>query len=232
MVCLFRRFASTLDLSEPTPEDSDYKHTDCNYSIKPVSFLGFFMVWILFPVVCVSVFWLLPHQQIRHFLRCYGQSCTNAHFSKLLKWLLFCIYWLLCFYLCLNVCICINVCVDCVYMGYTYFYIYLYFCIRDCGKRYFDLSVHTNWRIDNKVDFEILSVCVVQLAGVGGAREHGWAGQHEQQPAEEEAAMAPSRHPHHPPDTRRHARTHTGEKKYKSHTIQITRTLLGIDKVE
>lgn len=59
--------------------------------------------------------------------------------------------------------------------------------------------------------FPHLFVCVsVQLAGVGGASEHGWAGQQEQQPAEEEAAMAQTGHPHHPADTGRHAHKHPG----------------------
>lgn len=53
--------------------------------------------------------------------------------------------------------------------------------------------------------------CVIQLAGVGGAREHGWAGQQEQQPAEEKATMAQTGHPNHPADARPHGHTDPGK---------------------
>ena len=62
-------------------------------------------------------------------------------------------------------------------------------------------------------------VCVVQLAGVGGASEHGWAGQPEQQPAEEKAAMAQTGHPDHPADARRHAHAHAGKKTQEPDTL-------------
>ena len=53
-------------------------------------------------------------------------------------------------------------CVDCVYIYryihiFIHIFIYLCYCIRDCGKRYFDLSVklNTNSKIDNKADFDL-----------------------------------------------------------------------------
>lgn len=53
--------------------------------------------------------------------------------------------------------------------------------------------------------------CAIQLAGVGGASEHGWAGLQWHQPAEEKAAMAYGGHPNHPADTGRLAYIHPGE---------------------
>ena len=80
---------------------------------------------------------------------------------KILKWLLFCIYWLLCFYLGLNVCTCKHVSLTVSIHTYlhTYFYIlysiYIVFIFGIVGNGIsISLSVHTNWEIDNKVDFE------------------------------------------------------------------------------
>ena len=52
-------------------------------------------------------------------------------------------------------CIGINVSVDCVYIGYTYFIHICVFVFGIVGNGiWISLSVHTNWKIDNKVDFD------------------------------------------------------------------------------
>ena len=60
-------------------------------------------------------------------------NLAQMYIPKILKWLLFCIYWLLCFCNLDLLMTCINVSVDCVYIGYRYFihifYRYLYFYI-------------------------------------------------------------------------------------------------------
>lgn len=53
--------------------------------------------------------------------------------------------------------------------------------------------------------------CVVQLAGLGGGSEHGWAGQQEQQPAEEKATMAQTGHPNYSADAGWCIHTHPGK---------------------
>lgn len=79
------------------------------------------------------------------------------------------------------------------------------------------------WYFDWVLSYKPISpVCVMQLAGVGGASEHGWARQPEQQPAEEKATMAQTGHPDHPADARRHACAHAGKKTQESDTSQNT----------
>lgn len=51
----------------------------------------------------------------------------------------------------------------------------------------------------------------LQLADVGGRREHGSTGQQELRPAEEKATKAQNGYPNHPADARRHTCVHTGK---------------------
>ena len=85
-------------------------------------------------------------------------------------------------------CICINVSFDCVYIGiYIFLYIFLYILLFVFGIGgngiSISLSVHTNGKIDNKVDFDfiLLRICVylslhvckhmsARLLGVPGRR--------------------------------------------------------------